>query len=284
MIVLIRGLSRIPLKYLYRVSDFLFLLTFYVFGYRKKVVLQNLRKSFPEKTEKEIRQIARGFYLNLCDIVVESISTYSIAREELSQRVRVSNPEVMRHYLERGQSVLLCGAHQCNWEWVSVGCAIHLGKPMDPLYKPLKNKKANDFMLYMRSRLGQRPIPIGNTLKEMRNRRNEVCIFGFAADQAPPTNEPMYWTNFLNQDTGFYVGIEKTAYLLKYPVVFSLLKRIKRGYYELSFETISEPPYEKDSHQIIERYIQITEQQILDAPSDWLWSHKRWKRPRVKED
>ena len=283
MIVFFRIVSRVPLRYLYRISDILFLITFYVIKYRRKVVLSNLKKAFPEKPEKELLSIARDFYLNLTDVIVEAIRSYSIPRSELAKRVSISNPELLQAFFDQKQSVILCGAHQCNWEWVILGCAANFDTPIDPLYKPLSNKSVDDFMLHMRSRFGQKPIPVGRTLKDMRNRIKDVRMFGFAADQAPPPGDPMYWTSFLNQDTGFFMGIEKVAYLLKLPVVFVGIKRQKRGKYEMTFQTLGEPPYEKGCNTITERFARATEQQILEAPSDWLWSHKRWKRPRVTQ-
>ena len=283
MIAFFRIVSRVPLSYLYLISDFLFFLTFYVFKYRKKVVLSNLRKAFPKKTDKELQHIAKGFYLNLCDVIVEAIRSYSIPKAELANRVKVTNPELLQTFFDQKKSVILCGAHQCNWEWVILGCAANIDTPIDPLYKPLSNKGVDAFMLHIRSRFGQKPIPVGRTLQEMRHRMQEVRMFGFAADQAPPPGDPVYWTTFLTQETGFFMGIEKVAYLLKLPVVFAGIKRVKRGKYEMTFELLGEPPYEKGSNIITERFARATEKQIIEAPSDWLWSHKRWKRPRVFE-
>jgi Kdo2-lipid IVA lauroyltransferase/acyltransferase len=248
--------------------------------YRLKVVLENLRNSFPEKTEKEIKQIARGFYLNLADVIVETIKSYNISKEELKKRNHVTNPEILAQYGNRGQSVLVMASHQCNWEWQLLSAQAHFDFPCDGVYKPLANKTIDEIMLHIRGRLGYRPIPKKSAVREIVRRKDKTFVYGLLGDQRPSPNENNYWVKFLNQDTAFLQGTERIAQLTGFPVLYIDMKRLKRGFYEITFHRIAEAPYSSDSHDILEQYAHLIENSIRRSPSDWLWSHKRWKHKK----
>ncbi|MEH0154043.1 lysophospholipid acyltransferase family protein [Limibacter armeniacum] len=276
----LRLLSRLPLPILYLFADFLVLLAYRIVGYRKKVVTQNLRRSFPDKSDKEIEHITKGFYHNLAYVVVEIVKAVTISRKEMQQRVSIKNPEVLQGYIDDGKPVLVLASHQCNWEWVLLGAGAHFNFPMDAVYKPLTENFSEQLMLGIRSKFGGKPIPSNQTVREILKRRSVVRAFGMVADQVPVKEEKKHWVTFLGQETPFFIGAEKIAQLTKYPVLFIRVHRPKRGYYELEFVNISEPPYNKESFDIVEKYAAECERLIRDYPSDWLWSHKRWKYTR----
>ncbi|MES2388369.1 MAG: lysophospholipid acyltransferase family protein [Bacteroidota bacterium] len=271
----LRLLSRLPLPVLYLLSDFLFLLTYYIIGYRRKVILDNLDLSFPEKTAAERQKIMRGFYHSLCDVIVESLKGPTISKDEILRRTKVLNPEVLTDIYDAGQSVIILTTHQGNWEWLLLGCSAWLPFDICALYQPLSNKFFDKLMFDIRSRFGAQMIPGKQILREVARRRKIVSLYALVADQSPP-KEGAYKTMFLNQPTLFLTGGEKIAKAANFDVVFVSTRRIRRGYYEIEFTKIGSPPYGPDS-AITEEYARLTEKMIRRDPSGWLWSHKRWK-------
>ena len=258
----------------------LYLSLFYVLRLRKNVVINNLSNAFPDKRPQEIIKLAKHFYRNYSDVVVEMIKTITIDAGELDRRITITNPNVLEDFLNSGQSVIVLMAHHCNLEWLMLACCIKFNHPTDAVYKPLHNKPIDKLMLESRSRFGGHPIPAKNTLQEIIKRKNVVRCIAIAADQTPRAGDDKYWTQFLNQETAFFLGVEKLARLTKYPVLFLGMKRTSRGVYEASLKPLAVPPYSKPAETITQRYARAVESQILTSPSDWLWSHKRWKHKR----
>ena len=277
-------LSKLPLWVLYGFSNFLGFLIGKVIRYRKKIVLENLRNSFPEKSEKELRSITSGFYRNLSDIIVETIKGITISKQELVKRVKFKNVELMDNYCREGKSMLVLNIHQCNWEWLLISGCIQLNFPIDAVYTPLSNKSMDKLMIRMRSRFGGNPIPVGKALRKMTKKSKIVKAFALVSDQAPMWSFKKYWTTFLNQETAFIPGIVHLPKVTNYPVLFMGMRRLKRGYYEVDIQSIAEPPYSKDNHEVMEEFVSKAEAVIRQNPSDWLWSHRRWKYKRPPSD
>ncbi|MEJ8756168.1 lysophospholipid acyltransferase family protein [Pontibacter sp. H259] len=279
--VLLKGMSLLPLPVLYLLADALYFLVYYVVGYRKKVVLSNLRNSFPEKPEAEIQSIAKAFYRQFADIVVEILKLRSMNSAEMERRICFANQEVLDNFVKSGTPVITMGSHSCNWEWVLSAGAVQFDFPAEGVYKPLNNPFFEDFMLRTRSRLGARLIKMKDTLRDFAANRNVSRVIAMLSDQTPLKSEITFWTTFLNQDTPFYEGAEKLAKKFKYPVLFLDIKRTKRGHYTLTFEVISDGT--SDTVPITELFAQKLEAAIRRAPANYLWTHKRWKhkRPQV---
>jgi KDO2-lipid IV(A) lauroyltransferase len=277
MLFLIKLFSRLPFWALYRLADIIFVLAYYVIRYRKEVILDNLHKSFPEKNKKEIQQIVRKFYLNLADIVVETIKSYSISKEALLKRVHFTNPEVLQHCFDQQQSALVMASHLCNWEWQLLGSQAYFTSPMDGVYKPLSNKTVDNIMLHIRGKFGYKPIQMQSAVREIVRRKTEVFAYGLVADQTPLPKEDNFRIPFLNQITPFFLGTARIAEFTNFPVLYIAMKRIRRGHYELTFHELAKPPYTKGNNDLIMKYAQLLEKCIQENPSDWLWSHKRWK-------
>ncbi len=273
-------LSKLPLAALYGLAFIFYILAYHVWRFRRDIVYTNLENSFPEKSTEEISKIATNFYRNYADVILEMIKSISIDSQALDERVNITNPQAITDFLDKGQSVIVMMAHQCNLEWLFLASCVKLSYPMDAVIKPLHNQPMNELMLKSRSRFGGKPIPAKSTITEIIKRKNVVRCFGIAPDQTPRAGDEKFWTQFLNQDTAFFVGVEKIAHLTKYPVFFMGMKRIKKGYYEASLKLIADPPYDKTTPTIIARYAQEVEAQILENPADWLWSHKRWKHKK----
>jgi KDO2-lipid IV(A) lauroyltransferase len=278
LIPLLRLLSRLPLSLLYVIADLIAWWAQYVSRYRYEVIKQNLTRSFPEKTEGEINKIIQGCYRNLADLVVETLKAITISEEELRRRVTFKNIDLLQERLNKQESVILIAIHQCNWEWMLLAGCLELPYRVDALYLPLRNKTMDELMLRTRSRFGGKPISAHQALMEVMKRKKEMRAFGMLADQVPPKASDKYWSQFLNQDTAFLLGTEQLPKVTRSAAIFMNIERVKRGYYEVSLEMIAEPPYARDeNHPIIETYKVMAEKLIRKNPSDWLWSHRRWK-------
>ncbi|MDB5262014.1 MAG: lauroyl acyltransferase, partial [Adhaeribacter sp.] len=282
---LLQGLSRLPFGILYLVADFVCFLLFYVVKYRKKVVYLNLRNSFPAKTEAEIHQIAKTFYHNLADIIFEILKLGTISKAEMCRRVHYKNPELLQDYLDQGLTIISLGSHACNWEWGLASSSCYFQEPADGVYKPLENDFFEKYMRFLRSRLGPNPLPMKDVLRHLIRNRQEPRMVAMLSDQTPPRGEIQYWTSFLHQDTGFYVGADKLAATFKYPVVFISVVRRKRGHYVFTFELLAEPGAvtSAETYQVTEAYARALEKLVQQYPADYLWSHRRWKHKRPVE-
>jgi Kdo2-lipid IVA lauroyltransferase/acyltransferase len=279
----IRLISRLPFPILYGISDFLFFVSYYLVGYRRKIVWKNLKNSFPEKTEQELRKIEREFYRNLCDYAVETLKLITIRKEELAKRMAFKNPEVVVQHLAKGQSVLILAAHQFNWEWLLVQGAIVYSVPMDFVYQSVNNKFFDNLSYQTRTRFGAHAIKRQEVAREAVKRKNILRGIAIVADQYPGYGrDKKYTTTFLNQETVFFYGVHQLAMLTQYPIVFYEMKKVKRGYYETTAIEIATPPYAKDSDRVTEAYVRAVEKGIRQNPSGWLWSHNRWKKRHLK--
>lgn len=268
----------IPLPVLYLLSECLYLLTYYIFGYRKNVVFRNLRNAFPEKSEREIKILAKSFYRNFCDVIVETIKMLHFTEKELSARIAYENPEVLHDLHKKGKSVIVVGAHYGNWEWLA-GLTSRTPWHVIAVYKPLNSKVFDKIMQQLRSRFGVEVVPMQNILRILlrHTSQNQHTLSCFLSDQSPVREEVQYWTTFLNQDTPVYLGIEKIARKTNHAVVFMYPEKMNRGYYRVRIVPVSEEPASLPFYELTEKHVRILEEVIRKNPSLWLWSHRRWK-------
>ncbi|HEY0977218.1 MAG TPA: lysophospholipid acyltransferase family protein [Flavobacteriales bacterium] len=270
------GIAWLPFPLLYAVSDGLFVLIFHVLGYRRKVVRENLRKSFPEKSEAERRTIERDFYRWFCDLVVETLKTLTISPTEVKRRITVEHTAVLERYFKEGRSILLVMGHWGNWELGGARFS-QLGlHKLNVIYHPLQNQRFNDLIVHMRTRLGNGLYPMRETTKCMLRDKDQVTATAFIADQTP-SPERAYWTTFLHQDTPVFFGTEKIAQKLDRPIVYVGIDRPRRGHYVMRFEDLVPDPRNTAEGAITEVHTRRLEKDIRYRPSIWLWSHRRWK-------
>jgi Kdo2-lipid IVA lauroyltransferase/acyltransferase len=275
-------LSLLPFPVLYLFSDFVFFVVYRLMGYRKDVVVQNLRNAFPEKSEKEIQAISTAFFRHLCDMLLETFKTLTISRKSMLKRC-VATPETKALFdklAAEEKSVMLVMGHMGNWEWGGNSFSLECKQQLYVIYHPLKNKYFDGLIFRMRTRFGTRLITMKNTYKEMLgNREVAVSATAFIADQTPrPDNA--YWTTFLNQDTPVFKGTEIISKKLNMPIVYALVKKVGRGHYELHAEMLVENPADTADDEISELHTRRLERDIIAQPEIWLWSHKRWKHKR----
>lgn len=278
--LIIKPLSLLPFWVIYRISDVVFFIIYFIVGYRKKVVFGNIQRSFPEKSEKEVKAIMLQFYRHFCDLILESIKAFSISHEDAQKRMRSLNVEVVNKLGKQGKDVVLVGGHYGNWELfaVAVGPTINI-KPI-ALFTPLANKFFDKKIKASRSRFGLHLLPSAEVRELMAEKSEEKRMIIFGSDQSPRKGQRAYWMTFLNQETGVQFGAEKFASKYNCAVVYCHIRRLKRGHFQLEYETICEDASQMDYGEITKRHTRRLEEEIRKVPAYWLWSHKRWKHKR----
>jgi len=278
-------ITLLPLRVLYLFSDIIFAVLFYFPSYRREVVATNLKNAFPEKDKAELDRISRKYYRHLADLFVETLKVTHMSSREISRRFRFRDMTLIDRLYGEGRDIVAVCSHYNNWEWLS-SMPLFTRYTSMTIYKPLKNKYFDRLMCDLRSKYGVVPAPMQSILREMIKRRKtgELTVSAFIADQTPPPDEHTYWTGFLNQETGFFTGPEKVAVKLDMAVIFVHIIKVRRGYYEVETSLISESPKNEAPHAITEMHVRKLEEIIKEQPEFWLWSHRRWKHKRAKND
>ncbi|HLP54509.1 MAG TPA: lysophospholipid acyltransferase family protein [Fluviicola sp.] len=278
--VIVFPLSKLPLWLTYRFADFFYLLLISVIPYRRKVIEQNLTRSFPGKTPKEIRKLRNRFYRHFADLLIEGIKNLGISERELRKRFVIRNPELMQGLYEKQKSVLLVSAHYMNWEWMITGQSLFFPHQAVGIGMPLSNGFWDKKINALRSRFGMHVIH-AKIVKETFEKYAAESIPAATlvlGDQSPGDSLKSYWMNFLHQETAVLFGAEQLANTYDQAVVFYLPKRVKRGYYEVELVVLTEEPRSLEWGVLTEQHTRLLEQRIQEEPQYWLWSHKRWKR------
>lgn len=270
------GISLLPFTLLYLLSDFFYLLTWYIIGYRKKVVLKNLQIAFPEKTVAERRLIAKQFYHYFWDNWIEALKLLSISKADLLKRMS-GDMSALEAIYRSGRSCYVLMGHQFNWEWSNAFVMIREQFPLLAAYSPLTNKIFNRLFLHLRSRFGTVLLPFNNMSKGMLPYRHKPFALALMADQRPSNPDKSYWVDFFGTPTAFLQGPEKGARLGNIPVVFVSLSKPHRGNYRLQAILLTNNAGELAEGELTRRYANALETNIHKNPALYLWSHKRWK-------
>ena len=262
------------------ISYVLYLLLYYSIPYRKKVIRQNIERSFPGLSQMEQTKIIKGFYHNLCDILVEGIKGFTITEKDLRERYVFVNPEVMNDLYEKGQDVVSVGAHYANWEWGIIAAPLQLKHKLYAFYTPLSNKPIDAYMRKNRKKWGTELVPSREVKRVFSAQNDKPATYFFGADQSPSNPRGSHWLKFLNQDTACMKGPEFFARRYKLPVVYFDVQRVKKGYYTVTLKVLEADPVNTVSGEITENYMHTLEQLVLNKPEDYLWSHRRWKHSK----
>jgi len=266
-----------PFWVMYLYSDFFYFIIYYIVGYRKKVVYSNLKNSFPDKSDDEIKKIAKKFYSHFVDIMLESMKGITFPIEKLLKRYKAVNPEMINNFFDQGINTITVGGHYSNWEWGNqTADYLYKQKPI-ALYKPLSNKYIDAYTKKMRKQRGTDLYPIKFTKRAFEQNHGKPFSVIMIADQSPQKRAKMLWVKFLNQDTACLDGVEKYAKHYNLPVIFYTVDKIKRGYYTIKTEIITTTPNETAAGEITEKFMKLLEKSIIEKPEYYLWSHKRWK-------
>lgn len=283
---LVAAAARLPWCVLYGVSTAIYFVLCHGIGYRRKVVMKNLRESFPEKTEREINDIARKFYRNFADMIVETVKLLHVSDAEMRARFTFEGVEIIDGMMRQGRSVAAYFSHTFNWEWApSVTLWSSLVADRDAafcqVYRPLRDKAMDALMLRIRCRFGARSLPKKNTLRALLALRRDgmPSVTGFMSDQKPSHGDPAYITTFLSHPTAFITGTETLARRLGMAAVYWDITRVGRGRYHLTVKTLSDDVASAEPMAVTAKYVRMLEDTIRRDPANWLWSHKRWKIP-----
>lgn len=266
---------------MYFLSDCVYILLYHVLHYRRGIVRQNLIKSFPEKLPVEIGKIERTFYRYFCDLFLETFKTIAISKEDMIRHCELTpeTRDIFNQLADENQSCIVVMGHFGNWEWAGNTFSISCRQKLYVIYHPLSNKYFNGLVYRMRTRFGTGLITMKDTLRDMLKHRDQLTATAFIADQAPLPDRA-YWMNFLNQDTPVFLGIEKIALKIRYPIVYVTIRRVKRGYYKVFAERIELPLVSGKTGEITEIHTRRLENDIRSQPENWLWTHRRWKHIR----
>jgi len=259
----------------------MYVVLYRIFGYRKKVICENLSLSFPEMDKKDLKKLMALSFKNLTDIIIEGIKGFTMTRGQIIRRHKIVNPEIIEPFAREGKSIIALPTHYGNWEWGALSPGLFIKNyNIVGFYKPFSNPYADRFMRKNRSRTGTAITSIYETSRTFEKLKNNPTIYIMAADQSPSNSRKSYWVDFLGRDTAFLHGPEDYARKYDIPLVYTEIQRIKRGYYELTLSIMADKPMELEEGEITRRYAKMLEAQILKKPENWLWSHKRWKLSR----
>jgi KDO2-lipid IV(A) lauroyltransferase len=271
-------LSKLPMRILYAVSNVLFIFVYYIFKYRKEVVLDNLGMAFPEKSLEEKKRISKQFFKHFTDSFVETIKAISISKKEILQRYQYKNPELVKEFLDQGKSIAFVSAHQANWEWFASAPMVFNCRARGA-YTSIGNQYFDKIVKESRERFGFICYESAKTVKAFYKdyKAKKQSIYMLISDQSPQVEHTLYWKEFFGIKVPFHVGAESLAKKFNLVVINASTKKIKRGYYETEFKLISENPKTVNNYGITDKYIHLTEQLIKEQPEFYLWSHKRFK-------
>lgn len=273
----IKPFSRLPLSVIYGITWPFYLLTVHVIRYRKKVVLENLTNSFPEKSPKEIRGIKNQFYRHLFDQLMELVRMISMPEKESLERCKIVNSEILDPFYAEGRNIAFVMGHYNNWEYTFAMNA-QMKHQYVAIYSPLKNSFVNQIMYDARSKMETKLVSKNSMGAFIRAGQAEPYMLMFASDQSPSRESRIHWMSFLNQHTAVATGTERCAKMFDMPVVFGYIDKVKRGHYEVTLEVLSNQPKSEPEGKITELHVKALEKQIIKNPQYWLWTHKRWKK------
>lgn len=270
--------SILPFRILYAFSDLIYLFIYRIFGYRKKVVQDNLKLVFPEKSSKEISTITKKFYHHLCDMIVEAMKSMTISEAEMKKRYTFTNIELLKKLEDQNRSVIIMCGHYASWEWIFI-LQTYVSHKGFAVYKRLNNKYFDRLIKRIRAKYNSHLITTKETITTLKasHAKNELTITGFVADQSPKLNKAHHWNSFMGVTVPIHTGAEMLAKELNQAVVFFDVRKMKRGYYQTTFKTIAEHPKEFKNYEITDIFKSFIEEQIKEQPEYYLWTHKRWK-------
>jgi KDO2-lipid IV(A) lauroyltransferase len=280
-------ISRLPMPILHIISDGFYLLNYYIIGYRKDVVLDNLKLAFPEKEEKELLKIRKQFFRHLVDFFIESIKTFTISEKEIRKRMQYKILELLQEVDQSGKSVALVGPHQANWEWL-IGLPLQLdGIVCHAAYTRIKNPYFEKVVKESRSKFGGIMYRTTDTIRNIHRKFNnsQQSLYCLLSDQSPVIHKTHYWREFMGVKVPIHTGAEMLSKRYDMAYVVWTSRKLKRGYYEIEFELVTMDPNSYPDYELTDRFLEITERNIREHPETYLWSHKRFKhRDKVPEE
>lgn len=271
-------ISRLPLRILYIISDLIFFVIYYFVGYRKKVVLENLTKSFPQKNSREIEKIRKQFYVNFSDYIVELVRSFTISNTELRVRVQHLNQDLFKDAKAEGKNIILLAGHVFNWEWFNALASIVPQEHCHPVYRKVQSTFWEDQIKKIRNSFGNEALEAGDVMRHIfRNKNDGNSVYMFVADQTPHISFVDVGVEFLNQETPVFIGYDKLATRMDLVFIYCEMKKVKRGYYQINYHRIVPEGEKFAEFEVVKKFHQLLENTINKRPDNYLWSHRKWK-------
>lgn len=278
LIKILYFISKLPLKVLYIFSDVIFFLNYYLVGYRKNVITQNLKNSFPEKSEEEIAIIRKKFYENFSDYLVETIKSFSISETEARVRMQHINQDVFHEAKAEGKNVIMLAGHVFNWEWMNAFARIIPQKHCHPVYRKVNSDFWENQMKKVRNKFGNEALEANEVIKNIfRSQNDGESAYMFVADQTPHVAHVNYGLEFLNQKTPAFIGYDKLATRMDLAFIYCEMKKVKRGYYQVNYHRIYPDGEKFTEHEVVRKFHKLLENTLHKHPDNYLWSHRKWK-------
>lgn len=269
--------SSLPFWILYRFSDLAWLILYKIAGYRKKVVMQNLRNAFPGKNEKELKHICSRFYRNFCDTWIEMLKLLSISRNGLSKRIELE-VDLLHQLYKSGKTIQGFTGHFMNWEYTTISMPGNQPYPLLGVYMPVGNRIFDRLIIHLRSRFGTILLRAGRIKRDMLPWEDKQYMMGLVADQSPGIPEQAGWMYFLNQPAPFVRKPWLKVIELDQPAVYLKIKRLKRGFYRFTMVPLALDPTATSVKEMMLTYRDLLEEDIINNPDNYLWTHRRWKK------
>ncbi|NMR32928.1 lipid A biosynthesis acyltransferase [Chryseobacterium aquaticum] len=271
-------ISKMPLKILYIFSDIIFFLNYYFVGYRKKIITQNLKNSFPEKSPKEIAEIRKKFYLNFSDYLAETVKSFTMSKTETRVRMQHINQHLFHEAKQEGKNIILLAGHVFNWEWMNALATVVPQNNCHPVYRKVNSEFWEKQMKKVRSKFGNQALEANEVIMNIfRSKNDGDSIYLFVADQTPHSSHVNYGLEFLNQRTPAFIGYDKLATRMDFVFLYTEMKKVKRGHYQINYSRI-EPDGEKFvNNEVVKKFHKLLENTIKKRPDNYLWSHRKWK-------
>ncbi len=278
LIKILNLLSKLPLKVLYVFSDIIFFLNYYIVAYRKNVITQNLKNSFPEKSPEEIQQIKKKFYLNFSDYLVETVKSFTISETESRVRMQHINQQVFHDAKAEGKNVIMLAGHVFNWEWINAMARVIPQKHCHPVYRKVNSDFWENQMRKVRSRFGNEALEANEVILNIfRSKNDGDSAYMFVADQTPHFSHVTYGLEFLNQRTPAFIGYDKLATRMDLAFIYCEMKKVKRGYYQVNYHRIFPDREKFTENEVVKKFHKLLENTLHKHPDNYLWSHRKWK-------
>ena len=270
-------ISILPFRIFYFFSDLVYVLVYYIIGYRKKVVYDNLKLVFPDKSEKELFTIRKKFYKHMCDMFLEMIKTMSMSEKEMRKRFQITNIPYVQE-LEKRKNIMIMASHYASWEW-----GIILQKDIEAtafgVYKKIKNPYFDKLVRDIRAKYNSVLISTKETIPTVlgNHRKGVKALYGFVSDQSPKLEKANHWVDFMNINVPAFTGAEMLSKKCDLAVCYFKIEKLKRGYYKATYVPLAENPKDFNNFEITDLFLKEVEKQLYEAPEYYLWTHKRWK-------
>jgi Kdo2-lipid IVA lauroyltransferase/acyltransferase len=278
-------ISILPFPVFYFFSDCVYVIVYHIIGYRKKTVRYNIQLALAHLSKEEQLTVEKKFYKHMCDMFLEMIKTMSISKAEIEKRYVFKNMEVYNELESKGKSIALLCAHYASYEW-AVSMNYHINFTGVGIYKKIANPYFDKLVKRIRSKFQAELITTKETIPAIFNnfRNKKLCVYGFASDQSPKPTAAHHWADFMGHYVPVHTGAEMLAKKFNMNVVFLRTKKVKRGHYEATFQVLSQDAKNVPNYEITDEFLKLVEQQIIEAPEFYLWTHKRWKHKKEKAE